>query len=394
MPSAPRPRSFAALALAWAIGLTAPVQALASPSHLPAGTPDMPGLVVVLEGGAHLAVEGKVRVSVQEGEGIQLTELADDGRGVDASAGDGILSALAPVSLARGAVVILLDAEDTVIWQDRLQVGAEVANPRLDIVLDGAQVKVEVITQARTRRQGGGQQLVAPPPPTQNVTGLMVGMMLACLALGVALGINIGPALARRIHRRRGGVVSLGPATIALPPGTPPLDRPRLWSCPDDGTRGQATMSLATHLAQQHAVLVVLSPERLAACRAELERLPTTVILATPRPGVARLIRTWRAQQGGRPVVVLVEGVDALDAREPEEPVDVVIEELLDDAPPDAPFLVLLSEHELGLLWNRVDLALTAVPGGFGPKGGPAILATHPDGVKLAPPSQETPTPC
>jgi len=380
------PLAIVALATIIAGSTPAFAQAEASAS-LPVGETDTQGLIVVLQGAGSLPGGGSARVGLHATDGELLTALVDDGQGVDAVAADGIFTAQVPGSLAKGAAVRLLDAEDTVLWQDWLQVDDEVLQPRISFTVDGTQVQAEVLTQASAKRQSQGGQLVAPPPPTQNVTGLMVVMMLACLALGLVLGINVGPSLMRRLRRRQQTVLSTNTAAVSLPAGVPPSSRPRLWSCPDDETRGQITMLLAEHLAQQHAVLVVLSPERLAACRAQLERLPVTMVPATAHPSVARLLAAWREGGSGRPPVVIVEGAEALEETLQDEPRDAVVEELLDVAPSDAPILVLLSAHELDLLRNRVDLALRTLPGGLGPEGGPVVLTDPPDGLHFADPS-------
>ncbi len=393
MSSATRLLPIAALAFATLIASSRAAQGQADPgSSLPVGTTDTRGLIVLLEASGKLPGHGGARVRMQSSSDDLLVELIDDGRGVDAAAGDGILSAQLPGSLARGAAVRLLDEEDTVLWQDWLQVDDDVKQPRISFTFEGEQVQAVVLTQADTKRHGGGQKLVAPPPPTQNVTGLMVGMMLACLALGLVLGINLGPVLKRRLWRRKRSARSTNAAQVSLPTGLPPLDRPRLWVCPDDELRGQATMLVLEHLAQRHAVLVVLPAQRLETCGPLLDRLPVIMVPTMGRPSVSQLLAAWLEGGSGRPPIVLVEGLDALEETMQDEPRDAVVEELLDEAPSDAPLLVLLSVQDLELLGDRVDLALRSLPGGLGPEGGPVLLGEHPDGlIFAAPPDQELP---
>lgn len=204
-------------------------------------------------------------------------------------------------------------------------------------------------------------------------------MIPALIALLVGLGL--GAAGARFLAQRRPAPPSPVPVgrgvAFPLPAGLPAIvDGQVVWLVPSDRHQRDAVEALARALAQDRTV--VLAPK--AASRALLaERLADqrqVLWLDDDRPTCEQLILAAEALQGTGPVVLLVEGGEALEEPAPDEPSDAVVQELIELC--ELPTVVVLAE--LDRLPVRPVLRLRAGEGGLATEDGERVIRSDQGG--------------
>jgi hypothetical protein len=198
-------------------------------------------------------------------------------------------------------------------------------------------------------------------------------MIPALVALIVGLGL--GAACAWFLARRGPAPPQLQPVgrgePFSFPPELPSFDAGQtLWLVPEERHQRDVVEALARALARDRGV--VLAPR--AGSRAVLvQRLADqrqVLWLDEDRPTCERLILAAEALQAFGPVVLLVEGGEALEAPAPDEPSDAVVQELLELS--ELPTVVLLAE--LDRLPARPALRLRAAEAGLVTDDGALVI--------------------
>jgi len=161
----------------------------------------------------------------------------------------------------------------------------------------------------------------------------------------VLLGFGCGVASAygyRRFSRQRSSLIHL--ATSGATDGA--LETPRstpseLIVAPDHDSRAAHIERLCEQHGTAGAVLLITSPTTHDSYRTLLANQPLVFTTETRRPtcAVIRAAATRLAQV--LPVTVIVEGADALEPPEPDEPASAVLEELLEFFDRDAVIIAL-----------------------------------------------------
>ncbi|MFT5685081.1 MAG: hypothetical protein ACI8RZ_006027, partial [Myxococcota bacterium] len=101
---------------------------------LPVGAVGEPGLIVVV-GDPDSQAGGALSGQVTD-DGVRRSfVLSDDGTPPDAIAGDGTHTAHIPLTQHGGQSVVVISADDAVLWTDIVPLGATRADPTLKILL-------------------------------------------------------------------------------------------------------------------------------------------------------------------------------------------------------------------------------------------------------------------
>lgn len=171
------------------------------------------------------------------------------------------------------------------------------------------------------------------------------GAALALLVAGLLGGALLG--FLRWGRAPRG--VSLVQAAPSPPgpwsPGLPPRRQgQQVWVAPDPEARREVALALARAFAVDGQVVLVGPSDTQADLAARLGGLPGIAVPGVARPAVEPLLRTLEAMPLRDGVVLVVEGAAALEAPDPEEPEDAVVEELLDAC--EVPLVIVLHAGE------------------------------------------------
>ena len=365
------------------------------------------GLVIVVSAPADLVQGDQLVATVTGGEGPTASfTLRDDGAGPDLVAGDGVYAGQA-ADFPRGSTVIALSGtEGQALWSTPVDIGPRAPRPRVKIAFteteplffldtfEGGAMGVEGeervgelpagVAAGRLPAEGGpvlaparrsddpDAPLLAPPPSGGSSTPLAImGRMLVALLVGVGIGVALG----RRTPRALGALVAVGGARASSgassPPGLPAvMGRKQAWSAPSQVLALRALTGLAERLRVEALVLVVPRPEHRAHIRLALPGRAGIVWSPKDQPAPREVLAMAQGLATLGPVVVLVEGVGALEEPLRGEGADAVVRELLAaqgeagalGAQGALGVLVVVAAGEL----SGVDLALEEVGGGLG----------------------------
>ncbi len=262
--------------------------------------------------------------TVGTGEQALQVALRDDGEDLDVEAGDGRYVGLVslPSTTPRPARLGLSDGE--VIW-----VEADLAVPP---GLPRPTLRLETGPGGLAADFSGNDRALSVPVDEDSDEEARAVSVLGVLGSPVLTGLLVGGGLALALRRRRREEPALlGPrsAWLAGLPQPEPGTGLRL-DFPDPATRRAALVALADRLARDRQVVILPRADSRVALAEALADRPAALVPARDRVGVVGLITSLSAIDGG---VVLVEGLDALEAPGPKEAADDPLDELIELSP-------------------------------------------------------------
>ena len=335
-------------------------------------------------------VQGEV-TGFDDRPGVVLIDFAQRGNlrplyGVECL-GRGSFDVSIPAELGPVVPVVHLDADDNGPSASDPQVAGSPLSSRGDakginlvlsegVALPGFQPDNPVLPDPKIEPPEGDEPPPdgGPPPPDGGPDGQGSGAtfatggggqwwLLPAGAFGVGLLAGLVPVAlwARRRLRPLQALEPVGAAGSG-PEGLPPiLGRKQAWAVPTGPDVPRASLALAERLAGHAALVVVPGEGRREVWRSRLAGRSAVTWLPADRPMAADVTAAARVLQNSGPVVVLVDGTEALEEPLKSETSDTVVEELLSEAGDDLSVLVVSKEGELA----EVAVRLTATEGGL-----------------------------
>ncbi|MCK6505188.1 hypothetical protein L6R53_17615 [Myxococcota bacterium] len=347
------------------------------------------------------AAQGEsLTVLLETGDGQETVLLMDDGQTPDMLAGDGIYMGHHFHAPEGDVAVTVQTPAGQVLWAQTVTVAASDATQILDVVLDGAAGSYTVkeimpppanlagapptagTAPPLLSPSGGDGAAVVPPgvlppgalPPGAGGSRATGGLLpvVGAGAAGLLLG-GVGALVVAR-RRRKAPLAWVGEGRPAEAPADLPdlLGQRQVWTVPDEAAVGPAVAGLAERIAGFAVVLVVPRPQGRSELAGRLAGRPGICWPTKDRPEPRDLFPLAASLQVAGPVVLLVEGPDALDAPLKDEGPGAVVDELLAEAPAWLSVLVLASAAWTGEA--RPSRTLVRLPDGLGPEGGPTLI--------------------
>lgn len=237
-----------------------------------------------------------------------------------------------------------------------------------------APVLPEPVPEEPPPEDGGPPPMEGDPPPggapwAPADSGLWWLLpALVFLAGALATGLPLGLWARRRLRPLR-ALQPVGAAGTG-PQGLPPvLGKTQVWTVPSADAVSPAALLLAHQLVGHAAVVVVPDPSRRALWSTRMAGRAAVTWLPTDRPMGADITAAARVLTGSGPVVIVVDGVGALEEPLKSETADTVIQELIRDAGDDLSVLVIAAQGAV----QDAAVALQPVPGGLGTADGVVV---------------------
>ncbi len=270
--------------------------------------PRSPRVVLVLEDPGR-TLKGRI-IEVHVGGG--QVELQDSGQPPDIYADDGTY-AVDVASQPKEEVHFLLTADGETVWEDDITLSADLKMPSLRITVgdQGTTSRVQEDEPVTGEEEGGAWTSDQENPATMQVAPGQDDHSIAA-GLGLTLGSVLAGAWMLHSRRRRRGLTSLGRA--------PSLE-------------GGPTLEAVRRMAEHCNVLVLPRTASRSALARGLRDCPAALWLELDRPSPQQVVAA--VARLGSPLVVVVEGPEALEAPGSSEKPDAALEELteLSEAP-------------------------------------------------------------
>ncbi len=362
-------------------------------SILPLEPVDDVALVTIVDDPLGIVGGEPIRLTTDEGGEAMLS---DDGSAPDAEAGDGIYTgALAELT---GNELTLTTSDGRQLWSDSLYFHGGQGGHRLSIQLQLPRVFVELaplVTEA---------MVDIPPPPPTDAPGpvdrpppngqpparapLQFTQADKAALTWFALGLTGGLLMALLVPwlQGRAGRAPTIPVGEPMPAPSSGLLRTvplvsQTWVVPDLEAMQASTIALAKYFAQWGEVLLVPRNEQLDTYREALIGCMTVRRPDRLKPEPARVLQLARRSARKSPLLVLVEGAEALEEPLEDELPDAVVQELFRREVKGATVLVLTLPSQL----ERVtpSAVLEWAEGGLVDGSGQLILEGDPTGLSL-----------
>jgi hypothetical protein len=342
---------------------TSAAQAVASPESLPVGSVPAGSLVFVLGDPDGYLGSPPAKATAEGGGHAVSFELLDNGQGSDAAAGDGIYTGSVD-GYPNGEVRISLsDQAGKSLWSDTIPIEGNLGTPRISAVLTRSHVRISLDTVGEivsveendpNEEPPSSESPYEPSPDDgsnpnegRSQRGASSFGWLALLGAGLfgfLCGLGAGPAWRLLGRGKKPGQL----ANAALPRSNPlPVElevlrgQRQVWSLPDDTPLPPSLASLARSWAAGGMVLLVPQQDHRSQLTKLLEGLHGIYWLELDQPEVRQILRAAATVSacGGEhlPCLLLVDGPGALEEPLEDEPLEAVLEDLLEDLEERAP---------------------------------------------------------
>ncbi len=377
-------------------------------------------VVVVGDPGERLETP-PITVQLSAGSDTASATLLDDGQPPDAVAGDQVYTA-AVEGYPRGEVLATLtDAEGRSLWSDTVPIEGSLGTPRISAILTDTYVRIEFDTvggeiepfpdEVIDPAAGFKQPAPGPEPEPMHLQmerdmeqlqmerdmdmssrsrrdmdmssrsrsgGSQPGALLLAGLVGFLIAV-VAAVTYRLVRRSRPVTQPVGkPLPAPSLAGVPALLGERqVWAVPDPEALHVLVGVLARGVSGSAAVMLVPATTRRAEHLAAMVGVANVHWMVEDQPEVQQVLRAAKQLGPVAEVLVLVEGLDALEEPLDDEEPDAVLQELLDDAPRELGVLVLHADKEVELATKAV---LVASERGLETQDGVLLLAVDPDG--------------
>jgi len=306
------------------------------------------GLQVIVGG----EITGSLVGSIEDNGKPTILLFLDDGAGADPIKGDGIYVAYLPIQQRGGSANATLKMEGKELWKDQIPIGSERSQFILKIFIKAGHGVVKVDTFDIKKTQTVQNENDRPPKPSKPImkeqstpqdpssTSVFYENLWFLQALSVLFFLTLGILLGKRwpVQQQFSIRHQLGKNKSNVP--YPIIGKQQCWACQ---TPGPQLYQLSQTLKPQGSVVLALS--NLSVRYFEEQESTGGVYFCQDRTSNSDIVQLCRYLKKIGPVILLIDGIGALENPSEGERPEAVLKDLMYDLPKSISLLALINEN-------------------------------------------------